>query len=128
MRTFDTFQPGQLIGSVETPVSDRDLAQWFSLFPDASDDQTSLPPGLVISMMMRGYIQILGERPQGNVHASQELEWLMPAPKNDPLVVTLKCVKKEQKDNRRWLWLENGVATKTGAMCLKGTMRMLWAA
>lgn len=128
MRNFDTFQPGQLIGSVTIPVGPSEHTQWISLLPEATDDQATLAPGLVISMMMRGYILILGERPQGNIHASQELEWFMSAPKDESLIVTLKCVKMEQKDGRRWLWLENGVATGSGKMCLKGTMRMLWAA
>jgi len=128
MRSFDTFQPGQVVGSVTIPVGAAEHSQWDSLFPDTVHYHRSLAPGLVISIMMRGYIHILGERPQGNVHASQELEWFMAAPGDEPLVVTLKCVKKENKDGRRWLWLENSVSTGGGKMCLKGMMRMLWAA
>lgn len=128
MRTFDTFKADELIGSVTIPVDGTDISNWFALFPETAQPISTLPPGLVIALMMRGYIQILGERPRGNVHASQELEWHAPAPATGALIVSLKCEKKELKEGRRWLWLENTVATTNGAICLKGTMRMLWAA
>lgn len=128
MRTFDTFRVGELVGSVMISAGAAEYSQWYELFPESAPQESTVPPGLVVSLMMRGYMQILGERPQGNVHASQELEWRAPAPRDNALVVSLKCARKELKEGRRWLWLENTVATADGLICLKGTMRMLWAA
>ena len=127
MMTFDRFEPGAVIGTVTFDLTEARMAEWRMLFPDEPASGPTLPPGLVIAMMMRGYIHILGERPDGNVHAEQELRWFGPAPCNEPLVVGLRCLRKEVRSQRRWVWLENSVGNQAGATYLRGTMRMLWA-
>jgi hypothetical protein len=127
--TFDRLEPGKLLGEIALQVGADEFAQWDSMFPGSIEASGEfLPPGLVIALMMRGYIDLLGERPKGNVHAGQEFDWGPPAPREGELVVSLSCLRKELKGERRWVWFGNEVRTLGGPVHLRGTMRMLWAA
>lgn len=127
MLIFDKFAPGADLGTVSFDVNDSHLAAWRALFPGEQENADALPPGLVISLMMRGYMHILGMRPEGNVHAGQDLHWFGPVPMDSVLVVGLTCLRKELRNERRWVWLENSVRGETGHRYLRGTMRTLWA-
>lgn len=129
MLTFDRLEVGRAFGEVALEVGDDDLARWDALFPGSIEATGPLlPAGLVVALMMRGYIDLIGERPEGNIHAGQDLTWGPPVRKGAALLVTLACARKELKGERRWVWFDNQVKGEGGQMHLRGEMRLLWAA
>jgi hypothetical protein len=129
MLTFDRLQAGRALGNATVPVDADCLSKWDSMFPGsiaAAGDH--LPSGLVVALMMRGYVAILGERPQGNVHVEQEFFWETKVPKESVLVVTLSCLRKEVQGGRRWVWFDNQVGNAAGVRHVRGIMKLVWAA
>ena len=128
MWTFDRFEAGALIGTSVLPVTGTDAERWTALFPRAGAPQPDrLPAGLAVALMMRGYMTILSDRPPGNVHAGQTLVWGEPIRPGGEVVVSLRCLTKELRNDRRWVTFENRVTATTGQLHLHGQMRMLWA-
>lgn len=128
MWTYDRFEPGAVIGTVVLPVSEADSRRWAALFPPSGATLPDrLPAGLVVALMMKGYMDILNDRPPGNVHSRQTLIWGEPVRPGGEVVVSLRCFAKELRKGRRWVTLENRVAAATGELHLHGQMRMLWA-
>jgi hypothetical protein len=127
--TFDRLQPGQILGEARISVDAACLSAWDSMFPEsiaAAGDH--LPAGLVIALMMRGYIAILGDRPRGNIHAEQEFAWETPVPKGPILVVTLSCLRKQIAGERRWVWFDNQISSEGCVRHVRSAMKLLWAA
>lgn len=129
MWTFDRFEAGALIGTSVLPVTDSDAERWMALFPraDGAPRPDRLPAGLAVALMMRGYMNILGDRPPGNVHAEQTLAWGEPIRPGGEVVVSLRCLAKDLRNGRRWVMFENRVTAASGLLHLQGRMRMLWA-
>ncbi|MDB6092183.1 MAG: hypothetical protein JWN85_4967 [Gammaproteobacteria bacterium] len=129
MLTFDRLEPDKLLGEIRVLADTERLAQWEVLFPDAlAAAADRLPWGLVNALMMRGYVEILGERPKGNVHAEQSLAWGPAVPARADIVISLTCLRKELKWDRRWVWFDSRVCSGAGVVHLQGTMKLLWAA
>lgn len=128
MRTFDTFEPGKNLGQIVLRHDPARLGTWNRMFPDSREAHPdSLPAGYILAAFMRGYLAIIGDRPPGNVHAGQTLNWHRSVPYGADLVVDLTCRDKNLKDDRRWVWFTVTVAQIGAGPCLSGDMRMLWA-
>lgn len=129
MLNFDRLAAGQVLGTVTLPVDAECLRDWDSIFPGSVHAAGGhLPCGLLVALMMRGYIQILGERPSGNVHVEQGFFWGARMPKGEPVVVTLSCLRKELKGDRRWVWFTNQLDSAQGGFHVRSVMKLLWAA
>jgi hypothetical protein len=129
MLTFDRLEAGQLLGEVILPVEAECLRAWAALFPGSLEAAGEhLPCGLVVALMMRGYIKILAERPSGNVHVEQGFFWGARVLKGTHLVVRLSCLRKELKGERRWVWFANQLDSTEGVFHARSTMKFLWAA
>ncbi len=129
MLTFERLVAGRTLGTCTLPIDADCLQDWDSVFPGSvSAAGSHLPCGLVVALMMRGYIRILGERPSGNVHVEQGFFWGARVPKGSPVVVTLSCLRKELKGERRWVWFANQLDGADGVFHARSTMRFLWAA
>ena len=124
MRTFESFVPGESLGEVTLPPP---LESWRHLFPRQAEYEHA-PTGFLVAVMMRGYIAIIGKRPDGNVHLDQKLRWGSPAPRDTSFVVSLRCVDKQIRKDRRHVWLVASVGDGRELSFLDGDMQFLWAA
>lgn len=128
MWTFDRFEPGALVGSVDLPVLEEDVARWMALFPSPQGGAGDrLPAGFSVAMMMKGYMRILDHRPPGNVHAHQSLVWGPMIRRGGLVSMRLVCLNTEMKSERRWITFDARLSSMDGVLHLSGEMRMLWA-
>ncbi len=87
-----------------------------------------MPPAMVAMVIMRAFIEILHDRPRGNVHAGQKF-WISRLPQlNERMTTTLRCVGKEEKSNRRWLTFGSDTRDAAGRPLFRGQMTTIWAA
>jgi hypothetical protein len=129
MLTFDRLEPGKPLGKLTLAFDPIQLTRWDSIFPGSiAASDVFVPSGLVVAFSMRGYVALLGERPKGNVHAGQQFVWGRRVPKGTDLVVTLTCLRKELKRERRWVWFDNRLSGREGDLHLQATMTLVWAA
>jgi hypothetical protein len=123
--TFDRFAPGQPFGTVEIHTGGAVRARWEAVFGPAPD---RLPRGMLVTAMMEAYIRAIQPRPDGNVHASQELAFAGPRPDWGNVVAVDVFVRdKEQKKGRNWVRF--GIVARVGKRTvMTGTIRAIWAA
>lgn len=138
---FDDFRSGETIGSVAIPLTPALAAQWQAVAPGTLPgtlpgpppgaaplaEGAALPPGLLVALTMRGYLQAVRPRPPGNVHAGLEVAWEGPAHLGETLTVAAACAGKELRRERRWV--DFAVTAGVGARAvLAAQLRLLWAA
>lgn len=124
LRTFDSFEPGTLIGETELQLDDTLLSSWDGIGQGRTGDH--LPPGLLVALLMRGYGQVVDRRPPGNVHAGLEMDFLDDRLDGDRLRVTVRCAGKELRKGRRWVHFES--EQFCGNRCLaRSRLTLLWA-
>jgi len=125
--TFDRFEPGALVGESELVLDREQILRWKLLFPGENEAEAA-PPGLLIAMLMKGYMQVIASRPPGNVHAGQSLRWTgARVTEGARLKARFHCLDKEIRKERRWLHLSAELSAG-GTPVLSGEMTMLWAA
>lgn len=124
--TFERFQPGQHFGTIDLAMDTPKRAMWSDVFGESPGD--TLPRGMMVTAMMEAYIRAIQPRPDGNIHASQELAFSgRPARWGDVLRVAVSCADKEAKKGR--LWVRFGIETTVrGDTVMTGTIRAIWAA
>lgn len=126
MFTFQTFEPGTLIGTREYVFDSDALADWLKLFPEDANGDV-MPPGMMAAITMRAYSDALKPRPPGNVHGSQRFEIRRLPRIGATLVTDLVCEAKELKKERRWVHLKT-FTRWAGEPAFEGRMSILWAA
>lgn len=123
-RTFDSFQPGALIGETEVRLDDTLKASWEGIGQLPPDGR--LPPGLLVALLMRGYGQVVDRRPPGNVHAGLEIDLLDDRLEGDRMRVVVRCADKELRKGRRWVHF--AAEQFCGDRCLaRSRLTLLWA-
>jgi hypothetical protein len=128
MMAFDDFAPGATLGQRDFVCADEAIDLWVGLFPDDRKSLPAMPPAMIAMVVMRAFIDILHDRPRGNVHASQKF-WISRLPhRNDRMTTELRCVGKEIKNNRRWLTFGSDTLDITGQLLFRGQMTTIWAA
>lgn len=122
--TFERFEKGQSFGTVEIVMDDERRKNWKRVFGETSQQ---LPRGMMVTAMMEAYIRAIQPRPDGNVHASQELIFAdATAAWGDALAITVSCADKEEKKGR--FWVRFGIEAKAaGKTVMTGTIRSIWA-
>jgi len=123
--TYERFQPGHVFGVIPIQTDAGKRADWGRVFGPTSD---RLPRGMLVTAMMEAYIRAIQPRPDGNVHASQELAFTeAQANWGDTVLVTVSLVAKEERKGR--YWVRFGIEAHVGdAQVMTGTIRSIWAA
>lgn len=125
MITYADFQPGELLGrsrfTLEAPV----IEAWRRLFP-ADDHDGVMPHGMAAVISMRAYVDVVPDRPPGNVHAAQRFELLRLPRVGEVLVTIVSCLEKEIRRERRRVTLTTETTGDEGPT-LRGRMTVLWA-
>lgn len=127
-RGFATFHPGDLVGTGSLLFDEAALEAWCAVFPDDRALAPAMPPGMTAMVTMRVYMDLLDDRPPGNIHASQSVEMLGPVVLGDRLTTTLVCAGKEERNGRRWLDFVTDTRNQTGAPVFRGRKRIIWGA
>lgn len=123
-RTFADLAVGEELGRV--PVDPRDLlAEWRLVHPDLPATDT-LPPGLLVAVLMRGYLALATDRPPGNIHAGLDLVFGPPASTDRPIMVSLAVAGKTVRKGRNRVTFDLTCAQDDRAV-LEARSIVLWA-
>ena len=126
MITFDSFVPGQVMGSSASVLEVEQLRAWRALFPE-DDLDGAMPHGMVAAIAMRAYAQVVQPRPPGNVHAAQHFDLFRLPREGEVLTTRVTCLAKEIRKDRRRVTLQMD-CTGTEGPAFRGRMTVLWAA
>ena len=126
MITYETFAPGQVMGSSEAVLDAAKLQAWQALFPE-DDLGGVMPHGMVAAIAMRAYAEVVQPRPPGNVHAVQHFDLFRLPRAGETLTTTITCLDKEVRRDRRRVTLQMDCAGAEGP-AFRGRMTVLWAA
>ncbi|RRH76189.1 hypothetical protein [Falsigemmobacter faecalis] len=123
--TFERFEPGHIFGTLNVITDEARRRSWEAIYGPCPGD--SLPEGVIVAAMMEAYVRAIQPRPDGNVHASQELsfsgqrvEW------GALLQLTVSCAGKELKNGRRWVDFDVAASARDLSL-LRGRIRSIWA-
>jgi hypothetical protein len=127
MITFAELEPGTVLGEQPFAVTEEAVSAWTALFPDDAECLPAMPPGMTAMVVMRAYVTIMHDRPEGNIHAAQKF-WISRLPAlHDRLVTTLTCESKEFKNERRWVTFATETTDESGHLMFRGEMTTIWA-
>ena len=128
MITYADFAPGVVLGECPFAFTPEALAQWAALFPDDEECQPTMPPAMIAMVVMRAFMQLMQDRPPGNIHAGQKF-WIPRLPElNERLVTSLRCIGKELRNGRRWVTFGTKTVDAARGVLFQGQMKMIWAA
>lgn len=129
--TFDTFEPGTVMGESVVRYDEASAGRWQAIFggtTDAGAGGAAEAAGMAVAMMMRGYLNVVTPRPPGNVHARQQFSLHNLPHAGEAICTTVSCVHKELRRERRYVELE-AIGTGTGGRPIyTGRMTLIWAA
>lgn len=125
---FQDFEEGAILGEADLVLDEARLARWSRLF-GLEGPLTIAPPGLLVALLMEGYVAAISPRPPGNVHAGQWLGFSgIGIGAGEALTVTMRCNGREMKNDRRRLRFGAQMRDTHGRIILEGEMRVIWAA
>ncbi len=128
MMAFADLVPGSLMGVAEFRLTEVETSEWLALFPNDARYLPTMPRAMIAMVVMRAFMEIMRDRPQGNLHAGQTF-WLSALPKLGAIMTTrLRCVEKNLKNGRRWVAFESETVGEAAAPLFRGKMNLIWAA
>ncbi|MBW2622537.1 MAG: MaoC family dehydratase [Deltaproteobacteria bacterium] len=125
--TFDAFSVGKLMGSRNYTIDQAAFERWISLYPQDEAHHPITPPGIVLAAVMRAYMSILSPRPEGNIHAGQEMEMFKLPRIGDTVSTEITVGNKEIRKGRRWVHLDTVSRDKDGGLVCLGKNTTIWA-
>lgn len=127
MITFADLEPGTVLGEHPFALTAETVTEWTALFPDDADCLPLMPPGMTAMVIMRAFVTLMHDRPEGNIHAGQRF-WVAQLPRlDDRLVTILTCQGKEFRNGRRWVTFATETSDQSGALMFRGEMTTIWA-
>lgn len=128
MMVFDNIAPGAVLGQSEFRLTLAEVSEWTSLFPSDAVSLPRMPRAMISMVVMRAFMDIMRDRPKGNVHAGQSASIRALPVIGETLVTCLRCLDKAFMSERRWITFETDTTNSSGQALFKGQMNMLWAA
>ena len=123
MLYFHDFDIGQAVGRCEIHADPTALCLGEA---GGSVRMDILSTADLLALLMRGYCRIVTPRPPGNIHASQTVRFLDKASIGDVLEVSLTCIDKTAKNDRKWLRFEAAV-NRGPTKVMEADMTFIWA-
>lgn len=128
---FDDFVPGALMGERVEIYDAGQARRWQAIFGDGprdGADGAAEGASMAVVNMMRAYLNVVTPRPPGNVHARQQLR-LRGLPRcGEAIHVTVHCVRKEMRRDRRYVDLQVRGVGEEGRALFDGVIGLIWAA
>ncbi len=128
MMNFDTLEPGRVIGARSFVFDRAALNAWTALFPADAAAAPQMPAGMIAMVTMRAYMELLADRPPGNVHAAQAFAITRLPRIGEALTTTMRCTTKELRNGRRWVTFASETRDGAGERLFDGEFTMIWAA
>lgn len=124
---FADFTPGAHLGEARVVLDPERFERWRALFPTAAQAQEA-PPGLLMALFMNGFAEAFAPHPDGNIHAGQSLAFTgEPLRVGEGAVISVSCVSKEVKRERRFARFATVMRKTGGAEIMLGEMLVVWA-
>lgn len=124
--TFETFQPGSVMGNIRDCVDDEMLRLCGDIYgPDASSDAPR--PELATICSMRAYLKGVAPRPPGNIHTQERIVIEDLPKRGEEIETSISCVAKEMRGERRRVVLATQTTGEKGRALFSTEMTMLWA-
>jgi hypothetical protein len=125
--TFDSFQPGFVMGRVRERV-DHDMLRQCGAIYGGSDAASGLSgPELTTIFSMRAYLKVVAPRPPGNIHLRERVAIDdLPGP-GEEIDTEVSCVSKELRAERRRVVLATRTHGRDGRALFSTEMTLLWA-
>lgn len=128
MIAFADILPGSVMGQSVFRLTDVEASQWTALFPTDARYLPTMPRAMVAMVVMRAFMEIMHDRPKGNIHAGQTF-WFSALPKLGEIMTTqLRCVEKFIKSDKRWVVFETKTMNAMATPLFRGKMNLIWAA
>ncbi len=125
---WEDFRPGASLGEITLGFEDQLSQAWRDIFGQNDVDSPAEAAGVVIAMMMRGYLGMVTPRPPGNVHTRQRFT-LEAIPQPGEFIRTvITCLSKEFRRERRYVELEVRGSGSGGRPIYSGILTVIWAA
>ena len=128
MMIFADIAPGVELGQSEFRLTDAAASEWTSLFPSDATAMPVMPRAMVAMVTMRAFMEIMHDRPKGNIHAEQSTSIAVLPSIGDVMTTRLRCLEKTLKNGRRWITFGTETVRSCGTPLFRGRMKMLWAA
>lgn len=127
---FADFVAGREIGARIETLSDALLRQLRDVYgsSDTGAMRQSEAATLAMVMMMRAYLAIVSPRPPGNIHARQRFKLESLPAMGEALSVTVSCLSKEIRRERRYVDFEAVGTGADGRRVFSGILTLVWAA
>ncbi len=125
LRLFDEFVPGAVLGRHEEEISAELLRPWQSLFP-GMPIEAPLPPGVSVALVVRAYMAVMQERPFGNVHTRQRMQFHRGLVPGERVATEVSCTGKAVRREWRWVYFRTVTTGTAGDLVCVGEMSMLW--
>jgi hypothetical protein len=125
--TFQSFEPGTVIGT--TPLLfDRDMIdQWGDVFGAPVSD-TVVPMAAIPLLLMRAFADVVVPRPPGNLHVGQQCELHRLPRVEEKMVAKVTCRTKELHRERKVVQFQIDICDAADAQPLcSGLTTIFWA-
>jgi hypothetical protein len=126
MITFADLEPGTVLGEHPFALTPEAVTEWTALFPDDAECLPMMPPAMIAMVVMRAFVTIMHDRPEGNIHAAQKFSIAQLPALDDRLLTTLTCQAKEFKNGRRWVTFATATNDQSGRLMFRGEMTTVW--
>jgi hypothetical protein len=128
MMDFAHLVPGASMGYSEFRLTEAETSEWIGLFPNDARYLPMMPRAMISMVVMRAFMEIMRDRPKGNLHAGQTF-WLSALPRLGAIMTTrLSCAEKNLKNGRRWVTFESETVNDAAVLLFRGKMSLVWAA
>jgi acyl dehydratase len=125
LRLFHDFVAGAVLGRHEEEISAALLRPWQSLFPGMAIE-APLPPGVSVALVVRAYMAVMQERPAGNVHTRQRMQFHRGLVPGERVSTEVSCTGKAVRREWRWVHFRTVTTGTAGDLVCVGEMSMLW--
>jgi acyl dehydratase len=123
---YQDFVPGTVLGRHEEELTPELLRPWQSLFPGTAI-AAPLPHGVSVALVVRAYMAVVQDRPDGNVHTRQRMQFQRGLVPGERVITEVTCTGKALRREWRWVHFRTLTTGQAGDLVCVGEMSMLWA-
>jgi hypothetical protein len=127
MFTYDSFEPGKAMGSVQTVLGDAFCDLWRRIYPADELSGDLLPIAASTVILMKAWRTIVDPRPPGNVHASQKVHFTAAPRLGETVNTEVRCIAKELRKDRKFVTLLTQSTGDGGRALFTGETLLIWA-
>ena len=124
--TFAEFHTGMALGKSTQVLGQELLDSWYRIYGSGGSARF-VPTALIMVLIMRSYMEAVGPRPPGNIHAGQSLSVHGSIGIGDEIETSFSCGSKEHKRHHFVTLDTRSVRLSDNSLIATGAMTMIWA-